>query len=84
MFPSPRSGSPPPLAGGTQQKQYQTITGSSMFKTKTSRQNFGSYMPSNTNHTAALKNLGPGSYFNAKQPFLKRSFNASLPHAKFY
>lgn len=58
--------------------------GSSMFKTKTSRHDFASYIPNNTNNNAALKNLGPGSYFNSKQPFLKRSFNASLPQSKFY
>lgn len=58
--------------------------GSSMFKTKTSRHDFASYIPNNTNNNAALKNLGPGSYFNNKQPFLKRSFNASLPQSKFY
>jgi Sperm-tail PG-rich repeat len=27
---------------------------------------------------------GPGAYFEKKQPFLKKSYNASLPRRKFY
>lgn len=84
-FPSPRGGaSPTPLTGAHLKGAFATISGSSMFKDQTSRRDFASYIANNTNNTAALKNLGPGSYFNQKQPFLKRSFNASLPPNKFY
>jgi len=65
---------------------FQTIQASQtrMFKDSTSREDFGHYMPNNTNNTIALKNLGPGSYFKSRSPFLKRSYNASLPESKFY
>ena len=55
-----------------------------MFRDSTSRNDFGSYIPNNTNNTIKLPNVGPGSYFKGKSPFLKRSFNASLPNNKFY
>ena len=50
----------------------------------TSRDDFKHYVAINKNNTNALKHLGPGSYFKSKSPFLKRSFNASLPPSKFY
>jgi len=31
-----------------------------------------------------ITNLGPGSYFRKVRPFLKGSFNVSLPKRKFY
>lgn len=58
--------------------------GSSMFKDTTGRDDFQSYIPKASNNTNNLKNLGPGSYFKEKSPFLKRSYNASLPQPKFY
>lgn len=64
-------------------QKFSTI-GTSMFKNSTSREDFKHYIPKNTNNTIALKNLGPGTYFKSKSPFLKRSFNASLPPSKFY
>ena len=64
-------------------QKFSTI-GSSMFKNSTSREDFKGYIPKNTNNNIALKNLGPGTYFKSKSPFLKRSFNASLPPSKFY
>lgn len=69
--------------GGQRKKNFTTV-GSSMFENSTSRDDFRHYVPKNTNNTIALKNLGPGSYFKSKSPFLKRSFNASLPPSKFY
>ena len=58
--------------------------GSRMFMDSTSREDFKHYLPNNTNNTIALKNLGPGTYFKDKSPFLKRSYNASLPATRFY
>lgn len=55
-----------------------------MFKDATSREDFKHYGPKGSNNTIALKNLGPGSYFKSRSPFLKRSYNASLPASKFY
>jgi hypothetical protein len=55
-----------------------------MFKNSTSRQDFKSYIPINKNNNIALKNLGPGSYNKSPSPFLKRSFNSSLPASKFF
>jgi hypothetical protein len=50
-----------------------------MFKNSTSREDIYHYLPKNSNNTIALKNLGPGSYFKSNSPFLKKTFNASLP-----
>ena len=75
-------GNPSPRATGNPTK-FSTI-GTSMFKNSTSREDFKHYIPKNSNNTIALKNLGPGTYFKSKSPFLKRSFNASLPPSKFY
>jgi hypothetical protein len=58
--------------------------GSSMFKDQTGREDFKHYIPNHSNNPNALKNIGPGAYFKDKQPFLKRSYNASLPSSKFY
>jgi len=74
-YPSPRAQVNP--------TKFSTI-GTSMFKNSTSREDFKHYIPKNSNNTNALKNLGPGTYFKSKSPFLKRSFNASLPPSKFY
>jgi hypothetical protein len=65
-------------------KTIQQASQTRMFKDSTSREDFGHYLPNNTNNTIALKNLGPGSYFKSRSPFLKRSYNASLPESKFY
>ncbi len=32
----------------------------------------------------AIVTPGPGTYFDKKRPFLKKSYNASLPKRKFY
>lgn len=61
-----------------------TTLGTSIFKDQTSREDFKFYIPMNSNNPNALKNLGPGSYFKDRSPFLKRSYNASLPASKFY
>lgn len=55
-----------------------------MFMDSTSRQDHKNYVAQNSNHPNALKNIGPGAYFKGQSPFLKRSFNASLPESKFY
>jgi hypothetical protein len=64
-------------------QKFSTI-GSSMFRGSTSREEFNHYIPKHTTNTMVLKNIGPGTYFKSKSPFLKRSFNASLPPSKFY
>ena len=55
-----------------------------MFKDNSAREDFAHYTAKANNNTKVLKNLGPGSYFKQKSPFLKRSYNASLPNNKFY
>jgi hypothetical protein len=55
-----------------------------MFKDQTSREDFQHYIATNSNNSNALKNIGPGTYFKENSPFLKRSYNASLPASKFY
>lgn len=53
--------------------------GTSKFMDSSNREDFNHYIPSGSNNNIVLQNLGPGSYFKSKSPFLKRSFNASLP-----
>jgi hypothetical protein len=53
--------------------------GLSMFKDETSREQFNHYIPKDKQ-----ANLGPGAYFKEQSPFLKRSFNTSLPNNRFY
>ncbi len=62
----------------------QNTAGLSMFRDETSREQFNHYIPKASNNNIALKNLGPGSYFKEQSPFLKRSFNTSLPNNRFY
>ena len=57
---------------------------SSMFLDSTDRKKQGTYVPYHSNNNNALQQLGPGSYFKDNSPFLKRSFNASLPTNKYY
>ena len=65
-------------------KKHNQTLGSSMFKDSTGRDDYKHYVPTNNNNSIALKNLGPGTYFQNASPFLKRSFNASLPESRFY
>ena len=62
----------------------QNPAGLSMFRDETSREQFNHYIPKASNNNIALNNLGPGSYFKEQSPFLKRSFNTSLPNNRFY
>ena len=50
-----------------------------MFKDETSREQFNHYIPKDKQ-----ANLGPGAFFKEQSPFLKRSFNTSLPNNRFY
>ena len=50
-----------------------------IFKDKTSRDDFKSFLPKKK----IEETIPPNAYFNAERPFLKKSFNASLPPPRF-
>jgi hypothetical protein len=63
-----------------------TKKGTSMFKTSYRKIDSLEYPTiSKLNPTLAPSVIpGPGAYFEKKRPFLKKSYNASLPKRKFY
>ena len=54
-------------------------TMSSTFKDATSRDDFKSYLA----HDMKKPPVAPTDYFTEQRPFLKKTFNASLPPARF-
>ena len=53
---------------------------SAAFKNPTTRDDFLSYMASEKKKPV---DVSPSRYFEANRPFLKKSYNASLPPPKF-
>ena len=51
-----------------------------VFKNPTSRDDYLSYLATEKKKS---KDVSPSRYFNEHRPFLKKSFNASLPPPKF-
>ena len=53
---------------------------SANFKDSTSRDDYKSYMA----HEKKKAPIAPSDYFQEQRPFLKKTFNASLPKPNFY
>ena len=56
------------------------INNSANFKDSTSRDDYKSYMA----HEKKKAPIAPSDYFQEQRPFLKKTFNASLPKPNFY